>query len=117
MSMTAELVWGVTGGILSSLGILYNVKILKFFWKNEDISLRMFFLRKESAQSFLVLSAASFIYAITELVSRSGLIFTGRIIDEIAKIGSVILLAALVYTFHNIARIVDIEKLKEESDD
>lgn len=102
---TVDILLGFTGVITMCIVILENLKILQNFSDQEEVSMTMFFLRKETVHSMRALVYGSLVFAGTVTASALGSILDIGWLDLAAKIGAGIFMMTYLLFYAVVSRI------------
>lgn len=102
---TVDILLGFTGIVTFCIVILENLRILQNFSKQEEVSMTMFFLRKETAHSMRALVYGSLVFSGTVIASAIGSIVGIGWLDLAAKIGAGVFMMTYLLFYAVIARI------------
>jgi len=110
---TVDVLLGFTGIITFCIVIAENMRILQHFSDQEDVSMTMFFLRRETAHSMRAVVYGSLVFSGTVTASALAAIFDVNWLNMGAKIGASIFMMTYLLFYAVVARIT----APERSDD
>lgn len=100
-----DVLLGLTGIITFSAILLNNLRVLRNFTHNQDVSMTMFFLRRESVHSIRALVYGALVFAGTVIVSAFASLYETVWVDLAAKIGAAVFMMTYLLFYEVVARI------------
>ena len=103
--LLAETVFGVAGLILFGVMTAYTVKILHNIWAHEEFSMTRFLIAENSQKAFKILVVSAMFFSVSMIAAALALLMEISFLEDISKLGSVVLFSGYVYFLHEVSGI------------